>query len=82
MTRADAENRAADLNREHPERARYRWMAHGSGETWEVVRMAIPGAIKLDPVKATVESHPRPAPADDPRTAFDKHVGGPWVGPI
>ena len=63
MTRADAENRATALNREHPERARYRWMAHGSGESGEVVRMAIPGAIKLDPVQATVESHPRPAPA-------------------
>lgn len=82
MTRADAESRAADLNREHPERARFRWMAHESGGSWEVVRMGIPGAIRLDQLKTTVEAHTRPAPADDPRTAFDKNVGGPWVGPI
>jgi hypothetical protein len=82
MTRADAENRAAELNREHPERARYRWMAHQAGEAWEVVRMAIPGAIRLDPLTTTTEARPQPAPADDPRTSFDRNVGGPWVGPI
>ena len=57
-------------------------MVRASGEAWEVVRLGIPGAQKLGPLKTTVESHPQPAPADDPRTAFDKNVGGPWVGPI
>ena len=82
MDRAEAENRAAGLNREHPDRARYRWMARESAGDWEVVRLAIPGGIRLDPLKETVEARPRPAPADDPRTAFDRNVGGPWVGPI
>jgi hypothetical protein len=80
MTKADAENRAAEFNREHPERAQYRWIAHESGASWEVVRVAIPGAIRLDPVVATVESQPRPEPREDPRPLFDKNVGGPWVG--
>jgi hypothetical protein len=81
MTRAEAENRANALNGEHPDRARYRWMAHESGGAWEVVRMAIPGGPQLDPLSATVEARPRPAPPDDPRTSFDKNAGGPWVGP-
>jgi hypothetical protein len=80
MTKADAENRARELNREHPERDRYRWSARESGEAWEVVRLAIPGAIRLDPLTATVESRPRPEPREDPRTSYDRNVGGPWVG--
>jgi hypothetical protein len=82
MTRAEAENRAKALNGEHPDRARYRWMAHESGGAWDVVRMAMPGAIRLDPLKATVESRAQPAPPEDPRTSYDKNVGGPWVGGI
>jgi hypothetical protein len=81
MNKADAENRAAALNREHAERARYRWMAHEAGGAWEVVRMAIPGRMRLDPLTATVESRPQPEPREDPRPLFDKNAGGPWVGP-
>jgi hypothetical protein len=54
-------------------------MAHGSDDAWEVVRVALPGAIRLDPVTATVESRPQPEPREDPRTLFDKNVGGPWA---
>ena len=79
MTRADAEDRAAALNREHPERSRYRWLAHGSGDAWEVARVALAGAITRDPLTATVESRPRPEPREDPRPLFDKNVGGPWA---
>jgi hypothetical protein len=82
MTRADAESRAAELNREHPERSRYRWMPHGTGDAWEVVRVALPGAIRLDPVTATVESRPQPEPREDPRPAHFRNVGGPWVGGV
>jgi hypothetical protein len=80
MTRDEAADRAAVLNREHPERARYRWMAREAAEGWHVVRMAIPGGVKLEPLHAAIETRPRPAPADDPRTLFDKNVGGPWAG--
>jgi hypothetical protein len=80
MTRRQAEDRAAGLNRDNTDRARYRWMAREAAGGWEVVRLAIPGGVRLDPLKAVVEARPRPAPADDPRTSYDKNVGGPWVG--
>jgi len=78
MTRNDAVERAATLNAEHPDRGRYRWMARQAQDEWEVVRLAIPGGVRLDPLHAAVESRPRPQPADDPRPLFDKNVGGPW----
>ena len=80
MTRRQAEDRAAGLNREHADRARYRWMAREGGDGWEIVRLAIPGGVRLDPLNAVVEARPRPSPADDPRSSYDKNVGGPWVG--
>jgi hypothetical protein len=80
MTKADAENRAAELNREHPGRAHYRWIARESGAAWEVLRMEIPGAPRLDPLVATVQTGARPEPREDPRTSYDRNVGGPWVG--
>jgi hypothetical protein len=82
MTRDEATNRAAVLNGEHPERGRYRWMAREADGAWQVVRVAIPGGVRIDPLSETVESHPRPQPADDPRPLFDKNVGGPWVGGV
>jgi hypothetical protein len=81
MTRSEAEDRAKALNTEHPDRGSYRWMARDAEGGWQVVRMAIPGGVRLDPLKTAVESHPRP-PADDPRTSYDKNVGGPWVGGV
>jgi hypothetical protein len=80
MTRAEAEDRAARLNAEHAERDTYRWMARAAGEGWEVVRVAIPGGVRLDPLKEAVESRPRPQPPEDPRSLYSKNVGGPWVG--
>jgi hypothetical protein len=81
MTHDEAADRAAALNAEHPERGRFRWMAREAGGAWQVVRVAIPGGVRIDPLTATVESHARPQPAEDPRPLFDKNVGGPWVGP-
>jgi hypothetical protein len=79
MTRGEAEDRAKALNAEHPDRRSYRWMARAADGDWQVVRMAIPGGVRLDPLKAAVESRPRPQPAEDPRPLFDKNVGGPWA---
>jgi hypothetical protein len=82
MTRDEAADRAKILNDEHPDRASYRWMARDTAEGWQVVRMSIPGGVRLDPLKTAVESRPKPQPADDPRTSYDKNVGGPWVGGV
>jgi hypothetical protein len=54
-------------------------MARSSDGSWEVVRLGIPGAQRIDPLQATVEARPRPEPRDDPRTPFEKNVGGPWL---
>jgi hypothetical protein len=82
MTQAEAENKAATLNREHPDRGLYRWIARTSGDAWQVARVTIPGGVRLHPLHGAVESRPQPSPADDPRTTYDKNVGGPWVGGI
>jgi hypothetical protein len=79
MTRAEADDRSAVLNREHPDRGLYRWIARADGSEWQVARVTIPGGTRLHPLHGTVEAKPQPSPADDPRTTFDKNVGGPWA---
>ena len=80
MTRNEAEQRAAQLNAEHPERARYRWLVRASSEAFDVARVALPPGVRIDPVKETTEARPRPPQADDPRPAFFRDVGGPYAG--
>ena len=68
MTRDEASTRAAQLNAERPEGDAKRWMARkAEAETWEVVQVTVPGFRPPHPLKATVESKPRPPQADDPR---------------
>jgi hypothetical protein len=80
MTQEQAQQRAADLNRDHPERGRYRWLAREGADGWQVARITLPGGMRLDPLDETVESKPRPPQADDPRPALWRDVGGPWGG--
>jgi hypothetical protein len=77
MTRDDAERHADELNREHPERGVYRWLAREQGGDWQVARVKVPGGVRIDPLAETVESRPQPQ-APDPRTSHDRNVGGPW----
>ena len=79
MLRDQAEQRAAELNRDHPDRGADRWFARQGVEGWEVARVTIPGGVRLDPLQAAVESKPRPE-APDPRPAFFRDVGGPYAG--
>jgi hypothetical protein len=79
MTRDQAEQRAAELNDEHPDRGAYRWLAREGQEGWQVARISIPGGVRLDPLKESVESKARPE-APDPRPAFFRDVGGPYAG--
>jgi hypothetical protein len=80
MTRTEAETRAAALNREHPDRGAYRWMARDGELGWEVLRIKIPGGVRIDPLSETAEAKPRPPDAPDPRPAFFRDVGGPYAG--
>ena len=80
MTRDEADRRAAELNREHPERAQYRWLVRESGGDFAVARVALPPGVRIDPLSETSEARPRPPQADDPRPAFFRDVGGPYAG--
>ena len=82
MTRAEAEDKAATLNREHPDRGLYRWIARVESDDWQVARVSIPGGVRLHPLHEAVATKPQPSPADDPRPLYDKNVGGPWVGGV
>lgn len=79
MTREEAEQRAATLNREHPERATHRWLAREGAGGWEVARISVPGGIRLDPLHEAVESRPRPPQPGDPRPVAHRDIGGPYA---
>ena len=80
MTRAEAEQERDRLTREHPDRATHRWMARADDAgNWSLVKVGIPPTGRVDPLKATTEAKPKPAQADDPRSAFDRNVGGPYI---
>ncbi len=80
MTREQAEEHAAQLNAEHPDRANNRWIVNETEGGWTVARVALPPGLRVDPVKETTESRPRPPQAPDPRSAFIRNVGGPYGG--
>jgi len=80
MSREEAEAEAGRLSAEHPERDRHHWLARERDGDWEVVRIPLPPGQRIDPLKATVETKPKPPEPDDPRTSFDRNVGGPYGG--
>lgn len=82
MRREDAEALCARNSEEHRERATHRWMAHeGDDGEWAVVKLRLPEGLRAPtPLKATVEAKSKPPEADDPRPAYWRNVGGPWVG--
>lgn len=77
MTRADVEREVERLNREHPEREAYRWMARSSDEgEWSIARVPVRLGARIDPLQVTTEAKPEPPQADDPRTAQQQNA--PW----
>ncbi len=81
MTREEATDTAKRLGTEHPDRTTHRWMARESGAgDWSVVKVAMPGGASIDPLKATVETNPKPPEPDDPRSAYERNVGGNYIG--
>jgi hypothetical protein len=66
MTRDEAATEAARLNREHPERDRYRWATREDEGEWSVVRVALPkpGVGPLTP--STQAKQPAPPPDQHP----------------
>jgi hypothetical protein len=43
-----------------------------------VFKVTLPPGMEIDPLTATSEAKPQPTPADDPRPAFHRNVGGPY----
>jgi hypothetical protein len=70
-----AQQRAEELKREHPDRETHTWMARGNPDgEWEVVKVRVPGGRRIDPLKATIETKPKPPMPDDPRPANIRNI--------
>jgi hypothetical protein len=78
MDRAEAEQTAARLAKEHPDRETHRWIARedAGGGGWEVVKVKMPPGMRVDPLKATVQSKPKPEQPEDPRSPGGRNVPG------
>jgi hypothetical protein len=63
MTRQQAERRAAALIAAG---SGHRWFARKGADGWEVVKVALPPGVRLDPVKEAVPHATRPTPAGPP----------------
>ena len=72
MTCEEAERRAAALNAEG---SGHRWFARKGADGWEVVKVALPPGVRLDPVKQAVPQATRPTPAGPP-PAYHRHFDG------
>jgi hypothetical protein len=82
VDRAEAQQIARRLAAEHPDRETHRWIAReGNDGGWEVVKVKMPPGMRVDPLKGTVETKPKPPQPDDPRSPYERNIGGPW-GPV
>ena len=72
MTREEAEAAVAAKKKEQPGDG---WIARERDGSWDVVRL--PG-LGRGAMKETVEAKPKPPQADDPRSALERNIGGPY----
>ena len=79
MNPDQAAQEATRLEDAHPGR---RWLVRERAEgEWTVAEVKLPPGMSANPpLKETVEQKPKPPEPDDPRTSYDRNVGGPWVG--
>jgi hypothetical protein len=76
MTRDEATAHVAELNAAGDGIWFVREAAAGG---FEAVRVKAPGFKPNAPLKTAAEAKPRPPEPDDPRTSYDRNVGGPWA---
>ena len=77
MTRAEAEQRAQQLQEEHPEPASHRFFPRRSSDgEWQVAKVQVPKHLRRQPLTPTIDASPRPSPADDPRSGHEKRAPG------
>jgi hypothetical protein len=73
MTHEQALARCRELNAGE-DRAR-EWFPKQLGhDEWEIVSVAIPGAHRNGPLKASIESRPQPAEPPDPRPTIIRNI--------
>ena len=72
MTREDAKRRASALNAQGSGDC---WFARNGSDGWEVVKVALPPGVRLDPLKEAVPQATRPTPAGLP-PAYHRHFDG------
>jgi hypothetical protein len=72
VTREHAERRAAALSAES---SAHRWFARKGLDGWEVVKVALPPGVQLDPFNETVPHATQQTPAGPP-PAHHRHVDG------
>ena len=78
MTEAEARDLCAQLAREHPERAQNQWFARETDDGWTVVKVPLPEGLRRQKMTPTIKSKPKPPQADDPRSALERNIGGPY----
>jgi hypothetical protein len=77
MTRAEAEERARTLQAEHPDRETRHFLARERADgAWEVASVEIPEQMRRGELTESVETRPKPSPADDPRTGNERRMPG------
>jgi hypothetical protein len=74
VERAAAEGEVERLNRDHPERDKFQWVAMPHRDAWAVVKTR--RGSRVDPLKATTEAKPKPPQQEDPRSALQRDVRG------
>jgi hypothetical protein len=72
MTREEAERRASALNASG---SGERWFARRSTDRWEVVKVALPPGVRLEPLKEDNAQATRSTPAGAP-PAYHRYVDG------
>lgn len=78
MTREEAVARCAELNR--AAEGGQQWFAKQKGDgDWQIVSVVAAGLRRRDPLKASIETKPKPTEPPDPRPAIFRNI--PPFGP-
>jgi hypothetical protein len=76
MTRPEADLECAERNREASGQPGVRWLVREAAPgDWRAVRVVIPGARKMGPLKTSTEASPHPEGQADPRPLFNPNWG-------
>jgi hypothetical protein len=74
VRREEAEAHCRELN-ERDRGSAWHWFAQRSdGDEWRAVKIEVPAAGGLDPLKASIESRPRPQDPPDTRTGQSRNL--------